>query len=86
MQPVSAFVVFVMIWWLVMFCVLPVGVQTTHEIEEDEKGIRAPGAPKTFNLKKKLLITTIISVVLWALTVTVIQMDIIDFREYAQQI
>ena len=85
MQPVSAFVVFVIIWWLVLFCILPIGMQTKHEIKEEEKGIRAPGAPESFNLKKVLKITTGITIVLWAVTVAVIEMEIFDFRDYVLQ-
>ncbi len=79
MNFVSAFVVFIMIWWTVIFCVLPIGLSTTQE-EAEEGEYLAPGAPKEFNLKKKLLITTIISIVLWGIVYMVISSDIIDFR------
>lgn len=82
MQPVSAFVVFVIIWWLVLFCVLPVGRDTQHVIEDSEKGIRAPGAPKNFNLFKVLKITSLITFILWILALIIIHMEIVDFRDY----
>lgn len=86
MHPVSAFIVFVMIWWTVIFCILPIGLSTSHEeLEDGEKGIRAPGAPKVINMKRKLLITTIISIILWGITVTIIGLDYFDLRDFALQ-
>lgn len=55
--------VFFVIWWIVLFMVLPLGVQRD---ENPHKGFE-PGAPKNPNLKKKFLITTIFSVVIWAI-------------------
>ncbi len=50
-------VIFVIIWWLVLFIVLPFG------IERDENSIQGndPGAPKNPMLKRKIYLTTIIS-------------------------
>ncbi len=81
MQPVSAFVVFVIVWWLVLFCVLPIGLPTQYE--EGDEGVRAGGAPKTLDIKKKLLITTAVSVILWGALLFVIQAGFFDFREFA---
>ncbi len=50
-------VIFVIVWWLVLFIVLPFGVQ------RDDNAIKGndPGAPKDPMLKKKIYLTTIIS-------------------------
>jgi len=85
MNPVSAIVVFIMIWWVVIFCVLPVGLSKTQETQSDEEGYIAPGAPKNLNIKRKFIITTLISIMLWGIAVTVIQMDLIDFHTIAQE-
>lgn len=78
MNPVSAIVVFVMIWWMVLFCVLPMGQPTQYE-EQDVLG--TSGARKSVNIRKKILVTTIISVVLWIIACVIIQSDIIDPRQ-----
>ena len=83
MHPVSGIVVFIIIWWSVIFCVLPIGQHTQYEESEDEEVYTAPGSPKQLNMKKKLFITTIISVILWLITYFVIEMEIIDFRQLA---
>jgi len=85
MQPVSAFVVFVIIWWLVIFCVLPIGLSTTFEEADEDEGYRLPGAPKTLDMKKKLWITTGVSFVLWLLVMGLIMSGLFDFYEYSFQ-
>ena len=50
-------VIFVIIWWLILFIVLPFGIQTDNNV----KGGNDPGAPKNPMLKKKIIITSIIS-------------------------
>ena len=57
-----------MVWWVVLFAVLPWGVQRQ---ENPEPG-HAPGAPRVTHLKKKLLITTAITFVIWGIGVVLI--------------
>ncbi len=86
MQFVSGVVVFIIIWWVVIFCVLPFGVARTYNEKDhvDDEGYTAPGSPPTLNIKKKLMITTLISVVLWIIIYFIIDAGIIDFRELAR--
>ena len=64
-------VIFVVIWWLVLFMVLPFGVQKDDEIV----GGNDPGAPKNPMLKKKIILTSIISFFL-SIIVSVIKNEI----------
>tara|TARA_B100000963_G_C22594997_1_gene657388 strand:- start:1555 stop:1773 length:219 start_codon:yes stop_codon:yes gene_type:complete len=50
-------VIFVIIWWLVLFLALPIGIQRDHDVTKGND----PGAPKNPMLKKKIVFTTIIS-------------------------
>ena len=59
---VTAAVVFIVIWWLILFTVLPWGVSRT---ENPEAG-HDHGAPARPLLVRKLLITTGISLVIFA--------------------
>lgn len=54
---VNLFFTFFLTWWIVLFMVLPFGVQRD---ENPEKG-NSSAAPKNVNFKKKFFITTIIS-------------------------
>jgi predicted secreted protein len=63
MQWIGSIFVYIVVWWVVLFAVLPWGVQRQ---ENPEPG-HDPGAPRVTNLKKKLLITTLITFVIWGI-------------------
>lgn len=77
---VSAVVVYICIWWVVIFCVLPIGLSTQYE-EQDQA--MAPGSPAKLDIKKKFLITTIVSFFVWVVVCSLIMLDIFSFREWA---
>lgn len=81
MSLVSGIVVYLITWWVVIFCTLPLW------IERDERGpeITAHGAPKDPKLKKKFLLTTIISALIWLVVYACIEANIMDFRGIAAQ-
>lgn len=62
MNPVTGVVVYIVIWWVVLFMVLPWGVSRT---ENPEAG-HDHGAPAKPMLVRKLLVTSVISAVLLA--------------------
>lgn len=57
----SAFAIFFIIWWVVLFTILPIGVRGQHETDNIVPGTE-PGAPIRPDLRKKALITTAISI------------------------
>jgi predicted secreted protein len=57
----SAIALFFIIWWLVLFAVLPLGVRNPHEAGEDAPAGSDPGAPVKPMLARKLLITTAVA-------------------------
>ena len=61
MTPVSAVVVFAIIWWLVFFMALPFGVRQSDHVQPGQD----PGAPVRPRLGLKALITTGVTIVLW---------------------
>ncbi len=77
----SGIIVFLLIWWVALFTVLPLGV------ERDMGGpeTTAHGAPKNANMKKKFLITTALSAIIWLVVFGLIEADIINFRDIADQ-
>jgi predicted secreted protein len=66
---VSIGVVFVIIWWLVLFMVLPFGAQPPDVVEPGH----ADSAPARPRILIKLLITTGIAVLLTGLVVMIIE-------------
>lgn len=78
----SGIVVFTCIWWTVIFCVLPLGMAREHEPLDP---VSAPGAPADPQLKKKLILTTAISIVLFLIAFAVIESGWIDWHKLAEQ-
>lgn len=78
MSPLYAFFIYLLIWWVMLFTILPIGVER-HE--EEGKGFDA-GAPKFANLKKKLILNTIVSAVILAVIYVLVELDIIRWREW----
>ncbi len=70
--------VFIIIWWVVLFAVLPWGV---HVPEEQEPG-HATSAPENPMLWRKAAATTVISAILWGVTYYVIESDLIPVRGF----
>jgi predicted secreted protein len=61
----TAVAIFFLIWWVVLFAVLPFGVRTQHEVGEITPGTE-PGAPAIHNVGRKLIWTTLVSIVIFA--------------------
>jgi predicted secreted protein len=65
MPVTTAIAVFFLIWWVVLFAVLPWGIRSQHEGGEIAPGTD-PGAPTMPRLGRKLLWTTLVSIVVFA--------------------
>ena len=65
MPVTTALAIFFLIWWVVLFAVLPFGVRGQHEAGEMVPGTD-PGAPVLSRLGSKLLWTTAVAVVIFA--------------------
>lgn len=81
MNPAGAFVIFVMIWWLVFFAMLPTGVRSRWEADDDGVKGAEPGAPVDPDLKRKAIRATIIAAGLTVVTVLIVSSGLIDFRQ-----
>ena len=75
---VSGIATYVMIWWVVIFAVLPWGV-------ERDEGTGQVGAPKKAHIKRKLVVTTVISTVIWCGVYALVQSPYLSFREIAKE-
>jgi predicted secreted protein len=62
----SQIAIYFIVWWVVLFAVLPFGVRSQHEDGEGAPGTD-PGAPVMARMGWKLLWTTIISAVLFGI-------------------
>jgi predicted secreted protein len=66
MKFASALAIYFVIWWVVLFAVLPFGVRNADEAGEVVEQGNEAGAPVAHGLGKKFLVTTVIAAVVFA--------------------
>tara|TARA_B110000027_G_C16031312_1_gene260964 strand:+ start:593 stop:886 length:294 start_codon:yes stop_codon:yes gene_type:complete len=77
----SAIVLFAVIWFLTLFIVLPLRLQTQGDVGKIEPGTHA-GSPVNPNMKKRFLVTTAVAVVLWAIIAGSIISGVFAVRDF----
>jgi predicted secreted protein len=68
MQVTTAIAIYFLIWWIVLFAVLPWGVRAQGEQAEPGSD---PGAPTVPRIRAKLIWTTVVAAVVWAVAALV---------------
>ena len=77
----GSIIIYVMIWWIVFFSVLPIDIQSNKEtFKESIEGID-PGAPKNPKIAKKFLVTTIITSILFIVIYYLATNDFLNLRD-----
>ena len=66
MSLASAIAIYFIIWWLVLFLVLPFGIRNAHETGETVEEGNEPGAPVNPHLVRKVIITTVLATAVFA--------------------
>lgn len=66
MGPVFSLSTYLVIWWTVLFAVLPLGNRTHAELGLEMKDGGDPGAPVNPNIGRKLITTTWVAAILFA--------------------
>ena len=65
MSLASAIAIYFIIWWLVLFLVLPFGIRNAHDTGEVVEEGNEPGAPVNPRLLRTAVITTILATVVF---------------------
>jgi predicted secreted protein len=76
----TGIIVYLMIFWTVLFTVLPWGNKPLENIEEGNAG-SAPANPR---IKQKFMITAAVSAFLWVIIATLIHLNVVDFYAIAE--
>ena len=76
MNLASGIMVFIIVWWIVIFAVLPWGVKTDCKPQQGHDH----GAPSSQKLGVKFLITTLITIILWLIIDYAIRMRVVTFQ------
>ena len=80
----GSIIVYVMIWWIIFFSLLPVGIQSNKELFKEKIEGMDPGAPKNPNIGKKFLITTLISTIIFSVIYYLVEFDLLNLREFLE--
>ena len=76
---VSGIAVYFIIWWVVIFAVLPWGVQSAGDgdlVEGQERG-----APRNPRIVTKMAVTTVVAAVIWGIVYLIIEYGGISLRQ-----
>ncbi len=71
--------IYVTIWWVVIFAVLPWGARPPEHVGKGH----APSAPETPRLGMKALVTTAISAAIWLALELSVRAELFSFRDLA---
>jgi predicted secreted protein len=84
MSLVFAIAIYFVVWWIVLFAVLPFGVRTQEEAGDVVAGT-PPSAPAKFSLLRVVVINTIVAFIVFALIWAIIEFDLFDVAKLANQ-
>ena len=74
MNAFTAIAIYLTIWWTVLFIVLPLGARSHAESQEIVPGGGDPASPVLHNMKRKVLTTTWVSAVIFAVLLVVLKL------------
>lgn len=77
MPLVTGIAVFFVLWWLLLFVILPLDIKGQHEDGDVVQGTE-PGAPSHPFIKRKIIQTTILTVIVWVIIFVIIEFNLID--------
>ncbi|MDC0943082.1 DUF1467 family protein [Pelagibacteraceae bacterium] len=80
----GSIIVYVLIWWMIFFSVLPIGIKSNKEKFKERIGGIDQGAPNNPKIGKKFLITTIITSLIFIVIYYLVKFDLLNLREYLQ--
>ena len=81
MSITGSIIVYVMIWWIIFFSVLPVGIQSNKEVFKEKIEGMDPGAPKNPKIALKYLITTLITSIIFVVIYYLVDIEFLNLRE-----
>lgn len=74
--------IYVILWWLAFFTMLPLGAQSLHEADEEAAPGVERGAPKAHRLGLKALLASVIAAIVWLGVAWAISVDLWDMRPH----
>jgi predicted secreted protein len=76
----TGLMVYIVVWWTVLFAVLPLGVRRVDKPGRGEDH----GAPERPEILRKVIITTAVAAILWLGFFVLHQLDVFSFRRLVE--
>jgi predicted secreted protein len=80
MSIIGGIIIYVNLWMVILFTVLPFGIKNQVDSVNYQKGTD-PGAPVESKMKKKILITTLITTIIFSLIFAADKLDLFNIRK-----
>ena len=80
MSITGAIVIYVILWWIVFFTILPLNIKSQLDNQKIYPGSE-PGAPSDPKIIKRIFSTTLISTILFIIIYILIGFNVINIRE-----
>lgn len=77
---VTAAFVYIVVWWVVLFAVLPWGVRTPETLEPG----MASSAPVEPRILRKFIITSLVALLVWLVIFGIERSGLVSFRDMAR--
>ena len=80
MDVFTGIVVFLIVWWLILFMILPLGSTGQAESGEMVQGTES-GAPVVANLKRKVWTTTVVASIVWLVLFVILEFQLVTIND-----
>lgn len=80
MPIVTAVAIYFVVWWLMLFTVLPWGIRGQHEDGNVVNGTE-PGAPTKAMIKKKFIQTSVVAGIVWFIIMIILKFNLISIAD-----
>ena len=84
MSTTGSLIVYISIWWIVFFSVLPFGIKSQNVKISDKLHGNDRGAPKNPKIAKKFFITTLITSIIFLIIYYLVNKNYLNLRDYLQ--
>jgi predicted secreted protein len=84
MSSTGSLIVYISIWWIVFFSILPIGIKSQNAKFTDELHGNDRGAPKNPRIAKKFFLTTLITSIIFLVIYYLVSHNYLNLRGYLQ--
>ena len=77
---VTGLAIYFVLWWLLLFIVLPWGIKSQREEGNVALGTE-PGAPVSARMKRKAIQTSIVAAIVWLAIMAVLKFELISLDD-----